>query len=182
MWASYKKGFKVFLQLEKSLSKHSIEAYLHDLQLLTNYFSLHELSLAPDAVQLQHLQDFLKYLSSLGLSASSQARILSGLRQFFRYCLLEQIIRVDPAALIDAPRLKRALPDVLSFEEIEKMLSCIDMSKAEGGRNKAILETMYSCGLRVSEATQLKISQLYLDLGYIRVTGKGDKERLIPIG
>lgn len=182
MWASYKKGFKVFLQLEKSLSKHSIEAYLHDLQLLTNYFSLHELSLSPDAVQLQHLQDFLKYLSSLGLSASSQARILSGLRQFFRYCLLEQIIRVDPAALIDAPRLKRALPDVLSFEEIEKMLSCIDMSKAEGGRNKAILETMYSCGLRVSEATQLKISQLYLDLGYIRVTGKGDKERLIPIG
>jgi integrase/recombinase XerD len=133
-------------------------------------------------VQLQHLQDFLKYLSSLGLSASSQARILSGLRQFFRYCLLEQIIRVDPAALIDAPRLKRALPDVLSFEEIEKMLSSIDMSKAEGGRNKAILETMYSCGLRVSEATQLKISQLYLDLGYIRVTGKGDKERLIPIG
>ena len=182
MWDSYKKGFKVFLQLEKSLSKHSIEAYLHDLQLLTNYFTLNELSLAPDGVQLQHLQDFLKYLSQLGLSASSQARILSGLRQFFRYCLLEQIIRVDPAALIDAPRLKRALPDVLSFEEIEQMLGCIDLSKAEGGRNKAILETMYSCGLRVSEATQLKISQLYLDLGYIRVTGKGDKERLIPIG
>ncbi|MBU6158270.1 MAG: site-specific tyrosine recombinase XerD [Bacteroidetes bacterium] len=182
MWESYQKGFKVFLQLEKSLSKHSIDAYLHDLQLLTNYFSLHELTLSPDAVQLQHLQDFLKYISAIGLSASSQARILSGLRQFFRYCLLEQIIRVDPAALIDAPRLKRALPDVLSFEEIEKMLSCIDLSKAEGGRNKAILETMYSCGLRVSEATQLKISQLYLDLGYIRVTGKGDKERLIPIG
>jgi len=182
MWPSYKKGFKVFLQLEKSLSDHSVTAYLHDINLLTNYLDLHDLSVGPEQIELSHLQGFLKYLAELGLNASSQARILSGLRQFFKYCLIEQIIKSDPSALVDAPRLKRALPDVLSFEEIEKMLNAIDHSKPEGGRNKAILETMYSCGLRVSEAINLKISQLYPELGFIRVTGKGDKERLIPIG
>ncbi|MFN9710452.1 MAG: site-specific tyrosine recombinase XerD [Bacteroidota bacterium] len=182
MWQPIKKGFKVYLQLEKSLSDHSVQAYLHDVNLLTGYMELHQLSINPEQVTLNHLQDFLKYVAELGLNASSQARILSGLRQFFKYCLIEQIIKSDPSALVDAPRLKRALPDVLSFEEIERMLQAIDFSKPEGGRNKAILETMYSCGLRVSEAINLKISQLYPDLGFIRVTGKGDKERLIPIG
>lgn len=182
MWESYKKGFKVYLQLEKSLSDHSVQAYLHDLDLLSQYLEIKKQPLAPDQITLDDLQKFLKNLSEIGLNASSQARILSGLRQFFKYCLIEQIIKIDPAALVDAPRLKRALPDVLSFEEIEKMLSYIDLSKPEGGRNKAILETMYSCGLRVSEVINLKISQLYTDLGFIRVTGKGDKERLIPIG
>jgi integrase/recombinase XerD len=182
MWQPIKKGFKVYLQLEKSLSDHSVQAYLHDINLLTSYLELHQISISPEQISLHHLQDFLKYVAELGLNASSQARILSGLRQFFKYCLIEQIIKSDPSALVDAPRLKRALPDVLSFEEIERMLEAIDYSKPEGGRNKAILETMYSCGLRVSEAINLKISQLYPDLGFIRVTGKGDKERLIPIG
>ena len=182
MWPSLIKGFKAYLQLEKSLSDHSVQAYLHDVHLLTNYLGIKNLNLRADEIQLQHLQQFLKYIAELGLNASSQARILSGLRQFFKYCMIEQIIKTDPAALVDAPRLKRALPDVLSFEEIEKILNAIDYSKPEGGRNKAILETMYSCGLRVSEAIHLKISQLYPDLGFIRVTGKGDKERLIPIG
>jgi integrase/recombinase XerD len=182
MWIAYKKGFKVYLQLEKSLSEHSIQAYLHDIELLNQYLELKQQNLSPDEITLIHLQDFLKYLSEIGLNASSQARILSGLRQFFKYCLIEQIIKIDPSALVDAPRLKRKLPDVLSFEEIEKMLSAIDHSKPDGGRNKALLETMYSCGLRVSEVIGLKISQLYTDLGFIRVTGKGDKERLIPIG
>jgi integrase/recombinase XerD len=182
MWQAFKKGFKAYLQLEKSLSDHSVQAYMHDVQLLTNYLELQNTTVAPDAIELNHLQAFLKYLAELGLNASSQARILSGLRQFYKYCLIEQIVKNDPTALVDAPRLKRALPDVLSFEEIEQMLSAIDYSKAEGGRNKAILETMYSCGLRVSEVTHLKISQLYPDLGFIRVTGKGDKERLVPIG
>ena len=182
MWESYKKGFKVYLQLEKSLSDHSVHAYLHDVHLLCQYLEINKQNIAPNEVTLTHLQHFLKYLSEMGLNASSQARNLSGLRQFFKYCLIEQIIKTDPSALVDAPRLKRALPDVLSFEEIEKMLSVIDLSKPEGGRNKAILETMYSCGLRVSEVINLKISQLYTDLGFIRVTGKGDKERLIPIG
>ncbi len=182
MWAPYKKGFKIYLQLEKSLSAHSIQAYLHDVELLTQYLEIQKQNLSPDEISLGHLQDFLKYLSEIGLNASSQARILSGLRQFFKYCLIEQIIKTDPSSLIDAPRLKRTLPDVLSFEEIEKILTAIDHSKPEGARNKAILETMYSCGLRVSEVIGLKISQLYTDLGFIRVTGKGDKERLIPIG
>jgi integrase/recombinase XerD len=182
MWESYKKGFKVYLQLEKSLSDHSIHAYLHDVNLFSQYLEIDNVSIAPDKITLNHLQAFLKYLSEIGLNASSQARILSGLRQFFKFCLIEQIIKTDPSALVDAPRLKRALPDVLSFEEIEKMLAAIDLSTPEGGRNKAILETMYSCGLRVSEVIHLKISQLYTDLGFIRVTGKGDKERLIPIG
>ncbi|MFN5334163.1 MAG: site-specific tyrosine recombinase XerD [Bacteroidota bacterium] len=182
MWESYKKGFKVYLQLEKSLSDHSVQAYLHDLQLLSQYLEIQKLTIAPDEITLDHLQYFLQYLSEISLNASSQARILSGLRQFFKYCMIEQIIKTDPSALVDAPRLKRALPDVLSFEEIERMLAAIDLSRPEGGRNKAILETMYSCGLRVSEVIHLKISQLYTDLGFIRVTGKGDKERLIPIG
>lgn len=182
MWEPFKKGFKAYLQLEKSLSDHSVAAYLHDIELLTQYFQLSGKMQAPDQVELKHLQEFIRHLAELGMSAGSQARIISGIRQFYKYCLLEQICRTDPTTLLDAPKLKRALPDVLSYEEIENMLSQLDLSKPEGGRNKAILETMYSCGLRVSEVVNLKISQLYLDVGFIRVTGKGDKERLVPIG
>jgi integrase/recombinase XerD len=116
------------------------------------------------------------------MTQSSQARIISGLRTFYKYCLLEDISTTDPTALLEAPKLKRTLPDVLSFDEIENIISQIDVSTAEGTRNKAILETMYSCGLRVSEVVNLKLSQLYLDVGFIRVIGKGNKERLVPIG
>lgn len=116
------------------------------------------------------------------MTASSQARMISGIKAFYKYCLLENIANADPTTLLEAPKLKRILPDVLGFDEIEKILSQIDLSKPEGGRNKAILETMYSCGLRVSETVNLKISQLYLESGFIRVIGKGDKERLVPIG
>lgn len=118
----------------------------------------------------------------MGLEATSQARILSGIRSFYKYCYIEQIVKKDPTTLLESPKLKRALPDVLSFEEIETIIGQIDLSKPEGGRNKAILETMYSCGLRVSEVVNLRISGLYPDVGFIRVTGKGDKERLVPIG
>ncbi|HKB43073.1 MAG TPA: site-specific tyrosine recombinase, partial [Chitinophagaceae bacterium] len=128
------------------------------------------------------LQSFLKWITELGMTASSQARIISGIRSFYKYCLLENISKTDPTTLLETPKLKRTLPDVLSFEEIENIISQIDLSKPEGGRNKAILEMMYSCGLRVSEVVNLKISQLYLDVGFIRVIGKGDKERLVPIG
>ena len=182
MWQPYKKGFKAYLHLEKSLSDHSVLAYLHDLELLTSYLLMTGQQQTPSDIRLQELQDFIRHLAELGMSAGSQARIISGIRQFYKYCQLEQICREDPTALLEAPKLKRALPDVLSYEEIEKILDCIDMSKAEGGRNKAIIETMYSCGLRVSEAVNLKISHLYLDVGFIRVIGKGDKERLVPIG
>ena len=182
MWDVYKKGFKSYLQLERSLSDHSVDAYLHDVALLAQFLSVSGLHLSPAAVELKHLQEFLKYIADLGLNAGSQARIISGLRQFFKYCLLEQISQSDPTVLLEAPKIKRSLPDVLSYNEIESMLAAIDLSKPEGGRNKAILEVMYSCGLRVSEVVQLKISQMYLDVGFIRVTGKGDKERLVPIG
>lgn len=182
MWEPYKKGFKAYLQLEKSLSENSVMAYLHDVDMLTQYLLSINDPKSPAELSLKELQLFLRWITELGLSAGSQARIISGLRQFYKYCLLEQIVTKDPTALLEAPKLKRALPDTLSYEEIELMLSKIDLSKPEGGRNKAILETMYSCGLRVSEVVNLKLSNLYLDVGFIRVIGKGDKERLVPIG
>jgi integrase/recombinase XerD len=182
MWEPQKKGFKAYLQLEKSLSENSVDAYLHDVDMLTQYLQISNDLKSPADLTLKDLQQFLKWITELGLSAGSQARIISGLRQFYKYCLLEQITAKDPTALLEAPKLKRLLPDVLSYDEIESMLSKIDLSKPEGGRNKAIIETMYSCGLRVSEAVNLKISNLYLDVGFIRVIGKGDKERLVPIG
>ena len=182
MWDPYKKGFKAYLQLEKSLSDNSVEAYLRDMELLTNYLQESAALKNPAEIKLKDLQQFIKWIAELGMTASSQARIISGIRAFYKYCLLEDISKTDPTALLEAPKQKRLLPDVLSFDEIEKIISCIDLSKPEGGRNKAILETMYSCGLRVSELVNLKISQLYLDVGFIRVLGKGDKERLVPIG
>jgi len=182
MWEPYKKGFKAYLQLEKSLSDNSVQAYLRDMELLTNYLQESAALKNPAEIKLKDLQQFIKWIAELGMTASSQARIISGIRAFYKYCLLEDISKTDPTALLEAPKQKRLLPDVLSFDEIEKIISCIDLSKPEGGRNKAILETMYSCGLRVSELVSLKISQLYLDVGFIRVLGKGDKERLVPIG
>ncbi|GGA89437.1 site-specific tyrosine recombinase XerD [Puia dinghuensis] len=182
MWEPYKKGYKAWLQLERSLSDNSVEAYLRDIDRLTQYLQSTGALKTPDAVELSDLQQFVQWIADLGLNAASQARILSGIRSFYKYCFIEQIVRKDPTALLESPKLKRALPDVLSFDEIESIISRIDLSKPEGGRNKAILETMYSCGLRVSEVVNLRISCLYLDAGYIRVIGKGDKERLVPIG
>jgi len=181
-WAPYKKGFKAFLQLEKSLSAHSVEAYLRDIDKLTNYLESNEEPLSPAEVSLQHLQSFIQCIGEMEMAPTSQARIISGIKSFFKYCLLEQICMVNPTTLLPSPKTRRKLPDVLSFEEIELLIAHLDLSKPEGGRNKAILETMYSSGLRVTEAINLKISCLYLDVGFIRVIGKGDKERLIPIG
>ena len=182
MWQAYKKGYKAFLQLEKSLSDNSVEAYLHDIEKLTTWIQQTEHLKTPQQIELKDLENFIRWISELGMTPGSQARIISGLRSFFKYCLQEQIITTSPAMLLESPKLKRSLPDVLSFEEISAMINSIDLSKSEGGRNKAILETLYSCGLRVTEAVNLRISCLHLDLGFIRVIGKGDKERLIPIG
>jgi len=182
MWDAYKKGFKAYLQLEKSLSDNSVEAYIRDIEKLTQYLQEVSQLKNPDAIELKDLQQFLKWITEMGMTAASQARIISGIKSFYRYCLLENITKNDPTTLLEAPKLKRALPDVLSFNEIEAIINQIDLSKPEGGRNKAILETMYSSGLRVSELVELKISQLYLDVGFIRVIGKGNKERLVPIG
>lgn len=182
MWESYKKGYKAYLQLEKSLSDHSVEAYLHDVEKLNIFLEQESQQITPSQITLKDLEKFIRWITELGMTAGSQARIISGLRSFFKYCLIEQIVVKDPAALLEAPKLKRSLPDVLSFEEIELLIAQIDLSKAEGGRNKAMLETLYSCGLRVSELIGLRISCLHLDVGFVRVIGKGDKERLVPIG
>jgi integrase/recombinase XerD len=182
MWDAYKKGFKAYLQLEKSLSDHSVEAYLRDVDKLTEFMLANNEKQSPAEVDLKTLQQFIKWIGELGMTASSQARIISGIKGFYKYCLIENVVTTDPTALLEAPKLKRSLPDVLSFDEIENIIAEIDQSKPEGGRNKAILETMYSCGLRVSEVVNLQISCLYLDVGFIRVIGKGNKERLVPIG
>jgi integrase/recombinase XerD len=181
-WDIYKKGFKAFLQLEKSLSVHSVEAYLRDIDKFAQYLYDEVGAIGPAEVSLKHLQSFIQTIGKLEMAPSSQARIISGIKSFFKYCLLEQIITVNPTTLLPTPKIQRKLPDVLSFEEIEQLINAIDLSKPEGGRNKAILEVMYSSGLRVTEAINLKISSLYLDVGFIRVIGKGNKERLVPIG
>ena len=182
MWQPYKKGFKSYLQLEKSLSAHSVQAYLHDIELLTQFLQSQNTMVNPADVTLQHLQDFLKYIAELGMSSSSQARIISGIKAFYKYALIENISTLNPSVLLDAPKLKKSLPDVLHFDEIEKILAAIDLSTPEGTRNKAIIETLYSCGLRVTELVELRISQLFLETGFIRVIGKGNKQRLVPIG
>lgn len=182
MWEPYKKGFRAYLQLEKSLADKSVEAYLHDIDKLTQYLLATNELKGPADITLADLQLFITWIGELGMSATSQARIISGIRAFYRYCLLEQISQADPSLLLETPRLKRALPDVLSYEEIETMFSCIDRSSPEGERNRAIFETMYSCGLRVSELVNLRLSCYYPDIGFLRVIGKGDKERLVPIG
>jgi integrase/recombinase XerD len=181
MWETYKKGFKAYLQLEKSLSDNSVEAYLGDIEKLTQYLQEETLK-TPAQLELKDLQSFVQWITELGMTPSSQSRIISGIKAFYKYCLLENIASKDPTTLLEAPKLKRALPDVLSYDEIESMMAQLDLSRPEGGRNKAIIETMYSCGLRVSELVNLKISSLYLDVGFIRVIGKGNKERLVPIG
>ena len=182
MWEAYKKGYKAYLRLEKSLSDHSVEAYLRDVEKLTEFLQATNNMKPPEDIVLKDLQGFIKWVAELGMTASSQARIISGIKGFYKYCITENIVKADPTILLEAPKLKRTLPDVLSFAEIEMMIAKIDLSTPEGMRNKAIIETMYSCGLRVSEVVNLKISQLFLDVDFIRVVGKGDKERLVPIG
>ncbi len=182
MWEPYKKGFKAWLQLEKSLADNSVEAYLRDIDKLTDFLLATNNKLAPGELELKDLEKFVQWVSELGMTVASQSRIISGLRSFYLYCLMEQITTTNPTALLETPKQKRSLPDTLSFEEIESIIAQIDLSRPEGGRNKAILETLYSCGLRVTELVNLRLSCLFLDIGFVRVIGKGDKERLVPIG
>jgi integrase/recombinase XerD len=182
MWEPYKKGFLMYLQLEKSVSPNTIEAYTLDLDKLIQFLQLKDLQYGPNDVNLALLQDYIKWIAELGMSERSQARIISGIKAFYKYCMQEQISQVDPTELLVAPKLKKKLPDTLTFEEIELLIGQIDLSTPEGTRNKAMLETLYSCGLRVTELINIRRSHLYLDIGFIRVIGKGDKERLIPIG
>lgn len=175
------KRFLIYLRLELSLSDNSIDAYSHDIELLMQYLdSINHSKLLKDISQ-ENIESFLAYLYDLGLSANSQARILSGIKKFYTYLIQEKIIEENPTQLISSPSIGRHIPDILSYEEITSMIENIDLSQKFGHRNKAILETMYACGLRVSEVTTLKISNIYIKDEFIRVFGKGDKERLIPI-
>jgi integrase/recombinase XerD len=178
--ASYLKGFKTYLALERSMSANTIAAYLHDVGFLFDFLAQNDLAIAQ--VQLDDLQNFVQHIAEMELSAPSQARVLSGVKSFYRFLLLEQVIAKDPTELLMSPKLTRPLPVVLSIGEIEQMMQVIDHSKPEGQRNRAMLEIMYSCGLRVSELISLRLSNLFLDIDFIRVTGKGNKERLVPIG
>ena len=181
-WDPYIRGFKAFLQLEKSLSANSVDAYLHDVDKLIQYFEVSGISINPEKVQSDHLKGFLKWINELGMTSTSQSRIISGLKGFYKYLLLENIIQTDPTELLESPKIGRKLPSTLSIPEINDLINAIDLSTPEGERNRTILETLYGCGLRVSELVNLRISNLFFNEGFIKVTGKGNKERLIPIG
>ncbi|MEZ5015054.1 MAG: site-specific tyrosine recombinase XerD [Chitinophagales bacterium] len=181
-WEGAITEFGHYLKLEKSLSPNSVEAYLHDIRKLHHYLDTQHIPVPPEKVQRADLDGFLKFLYELGMSESSQARIISGIRAFYQFLLHDDLVDHDPSRLLELPKRKRKLPDTLSYAEVMAILEAIDLSTPEGQRNRAIYETMYSCGLRVSECTGLRISDMYLDVGFIKVRGKGDKERLVPIG
>ncbi|MES2274685.1 MAG: site-specific tyrosine recombinase [Bacteroidota bacterium] len=181
-WSSAIKGFKSYLKLEKSLAVNSIMAYERDMVKLYQFADLQNPKLKPETITLTDLRAFIVALNDLGLIATSQSRIISGIKTFYKYLLMEDVITTNPSELLEAPKTRRKLPDVLTIEDIDNVLGAIDLSKPEGPRNKAIIQVLFSCGLRVSELTTLKISNLYLDIDFIKVTGKGSKERLIPIG
>ena len=182
LWEPYIQDYSNYLKLERSLSANSIEAYIHDVTLLHRFMEIRHRDVAPSDVAPKHLETFLQYINELGMSAHSQARILSGIKGFYKYLLFEDIIEKDPTQLIEGPKLGRKLPDTLSYIEIEKLLEAIDLSKPEGTRNRTMIEVLYSSGLRVSELVDLRLNNVYDDIGFLRVTGKGNKERLVPIG
>ncbi len=181
-WKPYINGFEAYLLMEKSLSKNSIEAYLRDVDKFCAFLDIKGLNLMPESIKLKQIEEFLHYLVDLGLNEKSNARILSGIKAFYKYLLMEDLINDDPTELVNGPKLSKYLPDVLSIDEVESIINAIDMSEETAHRNRAILETLYACGLRVSELVGLKISNYYPDQGFLRVIGKNNKERLIPIG
>ena len=181
-WKAYSNGFKAYMKLERSLSGNSIEAYMHDLSLLYQWMSKHNPNVMPELVTPDMLSAFIQDIHKMGMGDRSQARILSGLRAFYKYLLWEDVITDDPTELLEGPKLSRKIPEVLNYEEIAAMLDTIDLSEEQGHRNRALLETLYACGLRVSELINLKISNFYYTEGFVRVIGKNNKERIVPIG
>jgi len=180
-WNSSIKGYKAYLQLERSLSSNSVAAYMNDIRKLEEYFCTPGTERKLEKIKIKQLEKFITHLNNLGIQERSQARILSGIKGFFKYLELEKIIDHNPAELLEGPKLARKLPSVLSLEEIDEMIAQIDHSKPEGARNRAIIETLYGCGLRVSELVGLQVSNLFFDIQFIKVLGKGNKERLVPI-
>ncbi len=181
-WEKASRGFAIWLRLEKSLSVNSVEAYLNDLSKLEGYFTAEGRTVSPDTISFNDLKDFLADCGKGNSGARTQARLVSGIRSFFRYLLIEGIIAENPASLLESPETGMRLPEVLSVSEIDRMVEAIDLSRPEGHRNKAIIETLYGCGLRVSELVDLRLTDIHAEEGYISVTGKGNKQRLVPIG
>ena len=173
------KKYQQYLKLEKSLSKNTLEAYLTDLEKLLSFLSAEGVEILE--VSLTDLQRFAAGLHDIGIHARSQARIISGIKSFFHFLIIADYIEADPSELLEGPKIGFKIPEVLTVEEIDRIISTVDMEKKEGQRNRAILETLYSCGLRVSELCNLKISDLYFEEGFIKVEGKGSKQRLVPI-
>ena len=181
-WKESIEQFKHFLQLERSMSKHSVSAYLSDINKLAQCLDADNKKSSPLDVSSSELHEFLEYLGGMGIASRSQARIISGVKAFYRFLLFEDLIEQDPSTLLESPKLGRKLPDTLSVSEIDLLLKSIDHSTPEGSRNRAIIETLYSSGLRVSELLSLKIANIHADIGFLQVLGKGNKERLVPIG
>jgi integrase/recombinase XerD len=180
-WSESKKGYETFLRIEKSLSPNSVSAYVNDINKLIVFVEEHYPNLTPETVKLAQLRKFVEWMNQSGISPRTQARTISGIKSFYKFLLIEEAVENDPTTLLESPRIGRKLPEILTDDEINKLIEAIDVSKAEGLRNKAILETLYSCGLRVSELVDLKISNLHFEQEFLRIAGKGERERLVPI-
>jgi len=181
-WRTHISDFKTFLELEKGLSKNTIVAYINDIKKLEEFIcKIRKITIEPQFLQYKHLQDFVFFIAELGVSEATQARIISAIRSFYKFFIIEDKIDTNPATLLESPQLSRKIPEVLSVEEIDKIIDTIDLSHPQGYRNKAIIETLYSCGLRVSELINLKISHIFFEQNFVKITGKGDKQRLVPI-
>ncbi|WP_418510248.1 site-specific tyrosine recombinase XerD [Corallibacter sp.] len=179
-WTNALKDYQLYLKIERGLSQNSIDSYTRDVEKLISYLESHDINVSPITITTEIVQQFIYEVAKI-LNANSQARIISGLRSFFNYLIFEDYIKSNPLELIESPKTGRKLPDTLNEADINKLITAIDLGKPEGERNRAILETLYSCGLRVSELITLKISDLFFDEGFIKVTGKGDKQRFVPI-
>lgn len=180
-WNHYIKSFQQYLKLERGLSQNTIDNYSLDLQKLTHYLDDHQINISPVNISEETIQEFIYYISK-EISPRTQARIISGLKSFFSYLIFEDYRKDYPMELIETPKTGRKLPDTLSVEEIDTLINAIDLSKEGGERNRTMLETLYGCGLRVSELINLRISDLFFEEGFIKITGKGDKQRFVPIG
>ena len=180
-WSESKKGYETFLRIEKSLSPNSVSAYVNDINKLISFVEEHFPNLTPETVKLAQLRKFVEWMNQNGISPRTQARTISGIKSFYKFLLIEEAVENDPTTLLESPRIGRKLPEILTDDEINNLIEAIDITKAEGLRNKAILETLYSCGLRVSELVDLKISNLHFEQEFLRIAGKGERERLVPI-
>ncbi len=180
-WLESKKGYETFLRIEKSLSPNSVSAYVNDINKLILFVEEHYPNLTPETVKLAQLRKFVEWMNQTGISPRTQARTISGIKSYYKFLLIEEAVENDPTTLLESPRIGRKLPEILTDDEINKLIEAIDVTKAEGLRNRAILETLYSCGLRVSELVDLKVSNLHFEQEFLRIAGKGERERLVPI-